>query len=187
MNTNDGFIYQKYGSKKGLLKHYKSFFLTLLGYYNDYKKIDWANVQRLVFVCQGNICRSPLGAAFAHQQGIPVDSFGLNCQDNFPADSRAIAYAQSMGIDLSRHRTQHIRHYIPQETDLLIVMEPMHLLKAQKYQGLAQLTLAGLWRKPANAYIHDPFNTCMTFFDYCEGQVIKASQAVLNKMVKAES
>lgn len=177
-------IRNKYGSKRGLLSHYKFLSLTLLGYYSRYKRINWNNVQRLIYVCQGNICRSPLGHAHANAADVPVDSFGLNCQDEFPADPRAIEYAKRLNLDLENHKTQHIKHYQAQETDLIIVMEPMHLESIKAYQGAAQLTLAGLWLTPANAYIHDPFNTCSIFFDSCEKQVIESSQVILSRMQK---
>ncbi len=146
------------------------------GRFRHLKSLEWARVERLVFVCQGNICRSPVAAAYAAQQmDFPSISFGLNCRDGAPADPRAISFAGSVGIDLHGHRSRHIRAYEPLASDLVVAMEPAHL-GAMKDPRLAalQLTLLGLWLPSATPYIHDPFTSDATHFIQCEKMVVDA-------------
>ncbi|HPI86552.1 MAG TPA: low molecular weight protein-tyrosine-phosphatase [Bacteroidales bacterium] len=68
---------------------------------------------KILFVCLGNICRSPLAEAiFTHK----AKQLGLNVEANSagfesfhrgdPADPRSVAVARAHGIDLSEHRAR---------------------------------------------------------------------------------
>lgn len=177
-------INDTYGSKRGLLNCAWFKMLTLLGFYRQYRKIDWNRVGRLVFICHGNICRSPLGDVYARKAGIKAESYGLHCRDGAPAEPRAAAYAQSISINLEDHRSRNIKGYEDSGGDLLIVMEPAHLAELEKYAPLkAQLTLAGLWMAKPCAYIHDPYNTSDKFFSACEDKVLESSRALVRNVL----
>lgn len=174
-------VYNNYGSKRGLLRYYYYQFGLLSGQMRAYRQIDWAAARRLVFVCMGNICRSPLAEAYAREQGRDTISFGLNCSDDYPADPRAVAFAEQQGLDLQPHRTTHIRHYQPQSSDVLIGMEPAHADMLKQLYPQSTITLAGLWLPKPRAYIHDPFNTNVQFFNYCEQQVMAGVGGILGQ------
>jgi protein-tyrosine phosphatase len=181
-------IKNQFGSKKGLLRFLVYQSLCLLGKYKQQTKIDFTKVTRLVFVCQGNICRSPLGEGIANQLGATAISFGLNTRGGDMADPRAILWAQTQQLDLSSHRTQRIDQYIPTSGDLLIGMEPKHLaqLVAKFNNELVQITLAGLWLKRPLAYLHDPYNATPEFFNRCEIMVAEATKMIVNKLQSKE-
>lgn len=69
----------------------------------------------VLFVCLGNICRSPLAAGVMRNlykqmsiQGI-VDSAGTeNWNEGRSADPRAIAVARENGIDITSHRARQV-------------------------------------------------------------------------------
>lgn len=175
-------IKNRYGSKKGLLRYIAYELLRMLGVYRSLTKIDFAQVKRLVFVCHGNICRSPLGEAVARQQGVPAISFGLDTRGNDSADPRAIAWAQANGYNLQEHITKRVDQYEPQAGDLLIGMEPKHIrkLQAQFAQAPVQITLIGLWLKSPLAYLHDPYNAKPEFFSRCESFVAESTKELLH-------
>lgn len=168
-----GFIKNRYGSKKGLLRFCYYEILRYLGCYKSLTQIDFQQVKRLVFVCQGNICRSPLGEAVATANGIAAISFGLNTRGGDAADPRAIAWADAQGFDLHHHVTKRVDQYIPCEGDLLIGMEPAHIKQLQAKFSVApvQITLVGLWLETPFAYLHDPYNTNFIYFNCCETYV----------------
>lgn len=174
-------IKNQYGSKRGLLCYVKYESLRMLGVYDQLKKIDFTTVKRLVFICHGNICRSPLGEAVARKQGKVAVSFGLSTRGNDPADPRAIAWASTNGYDLKQHKTMRIDQYQPQAGDLLIGMEPKHIhaLVKQFAQAPVQITLAGLWLQSPLAYLHDPYNTNKDYFDRCEKLVATAATELI--------
>jgi protein-tyrosine phosphatase len=182
--SHAGFIKNRFGSKKGLLRFYYYEALRYFGVYRALTKIDINRVTRLVFVCQGNICRSPLGEAVALAAGIPAISFGLNTRGNDPADPRAIVWAQQRGINLNSHITRRVEQYQPCLGDLLIGMEPTHIKQLQKRFSLepVQITIATLWLKKPFAYLHDPYSANEIYFDHCEQHVNECVRALLNLM-----
>lgn len=176
----DIWVKKKYGSKKGLLRFFVYTTLMQLGFYNAQKQIKFSAVRRLIFICQGNICRSPLAEAVARREGFETDSFGLNCSDDHSADPRTIAFAENIALNLKEHRTRHINHYKPEEGDLLIGMEPCHSRKLFMLFGTqVPITLAGLWIANSTPYIHDPYNTCDEFFHHCECMVVSAVNSII--------
>jgi protein-tyrosine-phosphatase len=177
------YINDRYGSKRGLLNHWRFGVQYRLGRFAPYANIDWAQVSNLVFICHGNICRSPLGEAVAGQRfGMRAESFGLDCRDGAPADARAIQFAKQISIDLTAHASRHIRNYRPTASDLVIVMEPKHLQQLpQPVAAQAQVTLLGLWKPRPKAYIHDPFNSDARHFDRCEKAVVNGVEGMASQ------
>ena len=165
-----------YGSKRGLWRYIGYEFLRIIGVYRSLQKIDFTNVQRLVFVCQGNICRSPLAEAIARKHNMPSTSFGLSTRGGDPADARAIVWASANGYDLSLHKTTRLDQYRPLAGDLLVGMEPKHTQQLCQHfaQAPVQITIAGLWLDIPIAYLHDPYNTNEAYFNRCEQLVAAA-------------
>ncbi|MFT3929928.1 MAG: hypothetical protein QM709_06485 [Spongiibacteraceae bacterium] len=174
------YINARFGSKRGLLNFLKFKFLHRFGGFREQASIDWSSVTRLIFICHGNICRSPLAAEVARQRfNIAVESYGIDCADGAKADPRAVAFATSIGIDLDNHRARHIKNYQPQPGDLVIGMEPAHLVGLAKAMSTpVAATLVGLWGAKPNPYIHDPYSTGADFFTRCEQAVVEGVEGV---------
>ena len=83
--------------------------------------------QRLLVVCYGNICRSPVAAALLRREltplGIEVQSAGL-IGFNRPAPAEAVNAAQRCGVDLSSHYSRLVTVDSLRTADLIVVMEP---------------------------------------------------------------
>jgi protein-tyrosine phosphatase len=63
----DGYIKNNFGSRRGLYQYCKAWILQQFGYWNRYTDIPFDKVKRLIFICNGNICRSPLAEAVARE------------------------------------------------------------------------------------------------------------------------
>lgn len=180
LNSGINVINDNFGSKRGLVNYVWFKTLTIIGRFAKYSEVDWSRVERFVFVCHGNICRSSLAEGVARSLGANAISLGIACREGAQADPRAIAFANSIGVDLSPHRTQSLQSVHITPGDLIVVMEPDHI---QHFDTLikndVQLTLAGLWNANACAYIHDPYCSSGTFFSRCEHRVATASQALV--------
>lgn len=59
--------------------------------------------KRLLFVCTGNTCRSPIAAALWRARGGRADSAGLAVREGEPASRYAALAAAERGGDLSAH------------------------------------------------------------------------------------
>ena len=166
------YINDNFGSKRGLAAALSYKLLYLCGFYKAYQHIDFNTVNRIVFVCAGNICRSPFGEYLAKAKGLNAVSYGLHCVGGHKADFRAIHEASIRGVDMHNHITRNISEYQVQKGDLLIVMEPQHLLELNaKDIEYEQVTIAPLWSEKPIPYLSDPFNFNDTFFSRCESVV----------------
>lgn len=89
---------------------------------------------KVLFVCSGNICRSPMAAAYLRHQGVPgglarlvVESAGTLGIEGAPASAEAIAVAASYGVDLTGHRSRGLTHAALRSADLVVAAALEHL------------------------------------------------------------
>lgn len=92
----------------------------------------------LVFVCTGNICRSPMAegimkdrlcdAAARIGESLPVRvvSAGTHAPQGAPASEHAVIAAAEHGIDISAHRSQPLTGELIEQSDLILTMEQHH-------------------------------------------------------------
>ena len=88
----------------------------------------------MLFVCTGNICRSPTAEGvlrhLAAREGIPlhVESAGTHDYHVGEApDARAQHHAKRRGYDLSGQRARHVSRRDFEEFDLIVAMDRGHL------------------------------------------------------------
>jgi protein-tyrosine phosphatase len=179
-----------YGGRRGWLKHLWFSLLDHLGAYEQYRAIRWERVHRLVFVCTGNICRSPYCEARARALGLEACSCGLSAGENDPANAMAIAVGRTRGLDLTWHRSRKFQISKLISSDLLIAMEPAQAqeLRRTVARTQTQVTILGLWNFKSRPYLRDPyglgqpyFETCFAFLDQSIQQIaaeIKQSRAL---------
>lgn len=138
--------------------------------------------QRVVFICSGNICRSPLAEYYARSLGMDAVSCGLDCGLGFPADPRAIQYGRELNLDLNTHQTKRVDEFEFQPDDLIVVVEPKHIKKFRyQVEGEHKIVLAGLCCPSPFPYIHDPYNCNTAYFNHCETSVISAVRGLCGK------
>ena len=100
---------------------------------------------KVLVVCDGNICRSPLAAEYlrdrASRSGLAhliVASGGLLGIEGRPAAPFALAVASEAGLDLSRHRSRGISEADLRTCDVVLGMTLAHLeALARRAPGLA--------------------------------------------------
>ena len=87
----------------------------------------------VLFVCTGNMCRSPLAAAEFRAlmddydlAGWTIDSAGTWIENGLKGDKRTLSWAKNHGLDLKNHTTQRVTGRMLSEYDLVVVMESGH-------------------------------------------------------------
>ena len=175
-------IKEKYGSRKGLLYSWLYKILNHFGFYKKHEAIDWRLVNRLVFVCKGNICRSAYAGNLVHSPDIESISFGLDTIDGALANDKAILTAQKFGHNLQNHRTTSFKSMVFNDFDLLIAMEPEQLNDLiTKTENRYQYTLLGLWCKDKLPYINDPYNTVEQYYENCFKAIEDGVNTIIEK------
>src|SRR5438105_1519215 len=90
---------------------------------------------RLLFVCIGNTCRSPLAAAVASAllgSRVHAESAGIT-ETGRPAASDAITVLQErFGMDLTTHRSRHLDEVALTQFDVLIALDPIVYLNVAR-------------------------------------------------------
>jgi len=93
----------------------------------------------ILFVCSGNICRSPTAEAvlrhLAAQEGIELDVASAGIGDwhvGAAPDDRAQQHAKSRGYDMSALRARQVKERDFEEFDLILAMDRGHLRALQR-------------------------------------------------------
>jgi len=179
----DGWLRENYGSRRGFVRTWWHRLRYLFGGYRAYRRVDWNSVERLVFVCKGNICRSAYAGAVATSQGIESASCGLNTRVGLPANEGATQAALLKGIDLKAHRTMPIQELKLKKNDLFVAMEPWQAEQLREMYGREYgCTLLGLWGRPVNPHIQDPYGMSDAYFDRCFNYIEKSLHELLSKV-----
>jgi len=173
----------RFGTYRGLIRLLLGNFENGIGGYRRLKKIRWDRVERIVFVCHGNICRSPYAERRAATYGLATASFGLSADTGRPADPSALRVAARRAIGLAEHRACAARDFEFHGGDLLIVMEPRQARAMSRCLPMVpcQLTLLGLWSRPRRPHIHDPYGLCEAYWERCFDVIDSAVRAIAER------
>ena len=120
---------------------------------------------RLLFICTGNTCRSPLAEALARREAIErgladveVASAGTSAWDGSPASDGALLVALERGMDLSTHRAQQLTRALVQSHDVVLAMGPHHVERAEALGGEGRTHLLTAFAGGTSSRpINDPF------------------------------
>jgi protein-tyrosine phosphatase len=118
----------------------------------------WCLFQKVLVVCVGNICRSPMAALLlrARVPGLEVSSAGLAAQPGRPADPMAVELLAERGLDLSGHRARQIEPSLVEAADLVLVMEREQVAALDRLTPAARGRIQPLGRF-GNFDVPDPF------------------------------
>ena len=146
---------------------------------------------RILFVCSGNTCRSPLAEAIARSvaaerglDDIDVGSAGTSAWDGAPASDGSMLVAIERGWDLNAHRARALTAELVGWADLVLVMGPQHRERAIALGGAGKSYLLTDYasRGATARAVTDPFGGDLanyrTTADELEGEIRKVLDRV---------
>lgn len=98
---------------------------------------------KVVLVCTGNTCRSPMAAALLRKavedaglHDVEVASAGLSAFEGDPVSSHSVTVMARRGIDISGHRARRLTEDMIRQADLILVMTAAHKRYLENWEGL---------------------------------------------------
>ena len=88
-------------------------------------------MKKLIFVCTGNTCRSPMAEGLLNHLlgpdcGWDISSAGVCAANGWPPSENAVAALREKGIDISRQRSKTLTPDLIEAADLLVTMTRGH-------------------------------------------------------------
>jgi len=128
--------------------------------------------KNILFVCVGNVCRSPMAEFFFRQEllkvkpKVHISSAGLKALVNRSAAFEVHHLMQKHGIDVSPHRARQFTTEMALNSDLILVMEKIHKNEVEVAFPFAcgKVFLLGKW---SEFEVPDPYGKSFTEFEQC--------------------
>ena len=122
-------------------------------------------IQNILVVCIGNICRSPMAEFFLKKNhpNVHIESAGLSAMVGHAADSKAIDCMIDKTIDMHSHVAKQIDANLIKAADLILVMssnQKKHLEQTWPY-AKGKVFRLGHWQ---DQNVPDPYKLDQAFF-----------------------
>ncbi|HJT21826.1 MAG TPA: low molecular weight protein-tyrosine-phosphatase [Nitrospira sp.] len=149
--------------------------------YHQWSTVVPFPITSVLFVCHGNICRSPFAEIYFRSvmaktgMALRVMSAGLDTTPGKPAHANTKALGRERQLSLDQHTTTQLQSELVSQSDLIVVME---IAQKQRIQSLypasnGKVVLLGYFDPKGPLEIADPYGKPMEQFQACFAQVAR--------------
>jgi protein-tyrosine-phosphatase len=151
---------------------------------------------RVMFVCTGNTCRSPLAeviardlAARRHVNDLEFVSAGTSAWEGAPASDGALLVGLERSLDLNAHRARQLNRELVEHAELILAMGPHHLERVEALggKGKAHLLRDYASRGADARAISDPFGGDLDIYRRAAEELSSEIERVFDRLASGAS
>jgi protein-tyrosine-phosphatase len=151
---------------------------------------------RVMFVCTGNTCRSPLAEVIARDlaarrrlHDLEFLSAGTSAWDGAPASDGALLVGLERSLDLNAHRAQQLNRELVERAELILAMGPHHLERVEALggKGKAHLLRDFASRGTDARAISDPFGGDLDIYRRAAEELSREIERVFDRLASGAS
>ena len=156
-------------------------------------------IERILFVCYGNLCRSVLAEALMKRllsarglEHITVGSAGIGALPDYPAPHQIVEVARDRGLDVTGHRSRPLSPSLLDWADIVLIMEFYmgdEISQMRPEKNLDKIFLLGNFalEKTVTGEIDDPFGGSPDSFRQCYDEIEASIQRLYEKLVSEDA
>ena len=152
-----------------------------------------ADTYRILVVCTGNVCRSPMAEGFiksllakAGKDHVIVESAGTHAPVGCSPSAYAIEAAAELGIDIRDNRATYLDGPMLEEADLILVMQQSHkdhIHSLWPKESAGKVRLLRTWHpvNPSEEEITDPIGASRGFYRRVARLMMECSEGLVDQ------